>query len=243
MEVPNRCFPQAPTDHSLLGNDWQYIFSIVCISFYITILASEQFTLSFAWNTYSPMGCNCNGIDLVNVYLTDFFLIILWVSEESLGPWATNRWATGGKHTIWCDKIQQPMLVQTLGVGTEVSGLGKPRMLCNRVVTLRKEIQNLFSTQKSGVNVHSSFLTFPCGQRLSCTRPFSQTYFSQPISRTYPYGRYQMYFVKSFNVVTSDLYSAFFAQGDLGLLCCTWGIELIITKIVFIGLWCLNMPK
>lgn len=49
-----------------------------------------------------------------------------------------------------------------------------------------------------------------------------------------------MYFIKSFGVVTSVLYLAFFIpQVALGMLYCTCVIDLIITGIVPTGLCCI----
>lgn len=63
------------------------------------------------------------------------------------------------------------------------------------------------------------------------------------VYRTHLYGRCRIHFTESFEVVTSDLYLAyFFPQGDLCMLYCMHRIALIITKNICTKL-CLNMLK
>lgn len=57
--------------------------------------------------------------------------------------------------------------------------------------------------------------------------------------RTYLYGRCHMYLTKSFYVVMSDLYLAdFVPRGDLCVLYCAPGVELIIIGKIFAKLCC-----
>lgn len=63
--------------------------------------------------------------------------------------------------------------------------------------------------------------------------------------RTHFCGRCHMYFAKSFAVVTSNLYLAYFVSGrGLCMLYCARRTEVIITRISFHPITlCLNMPK
>lgn len=117
-------------------------------------------------------------------------------------------------------------------------------MLNTLVVSSKKGNITCHPPRSLGEVVINSLVTFVLfvWPRLPCTLPQNliiSSFFFQSIYRTHFYGRCHVHFIKCFDIVTCDLYLTYFVpQGDLCVLYCVYGIELITTRKVFTKLCC-----
>lgn len=107
-------------------------------------------------------------------------------------------------------------------------------MLAHKVIPLKGGIITCYLLRRLQLDVHSSLVTFALSVWPETTQipdPYHKLVFWSL------YSRCRIYFTKSFNVVTSNLYLVYFVpQRDLCIVYCAHKTKLIITRKVFIKL-------